>query len=66
MLFYCRECQKVVKNPKKKGSKYEYECPVCKDGNVVFGTKEAICDFFHIKEKMLEKMMAEEEVEEAK
>ena len=59
MLFYCRDCQRVVKDPKKKGTKYDYMCPICTTGNVVFGTKEAICDFFHIKEKMLERMIAE-------
>lgn len=57
MLFYCRDCQKVVVDPKKKGDKYVYECPICKKDRVAFGTKNAVMDFFHIKEGMLKKML---------
>ena len=49
ILFYCRDCDKVVLNPKKKGDKYEYTCPLCSGDRVAFGTKHAICDFFNIK-----------------
>lgn len=57
ILFYCRDCNKVVLNPKKKGDKYEYECPMCKGERVAFGTKAAICDFFNIKDSMLARML---------
>lgn len=57
MLFYCRDCQRIVVDPKKKGDKYIYLCPFCKGERVAFGTKNAICDFFNIKESMLGKML---------
>lgn len=57
ILFYCRDCDKVVLNPKKNGDKYEYICPVCSGDRVAFGTKHAICDFFNIKDAMLARML---------
>jgi hypothetical protein len=57
MLFYCKKCQKVILNPVKKGKKYEYSCPECKMDRVTFGTKDAIANFYHIKENALEKML---------
>jgi phage FluMu protein Com len=60
IYFFCRECQKIVLNPKKKGASYEYSCPECKKDNVAFGTKAAICDYFHIKDAMFKKMMDEQ------
>lgn len=59
IYFFCRKCQKIVLNPKRKGDKYEYVCSVCNGEDVAFGTKEAVCDFFHIKESMFEKMLKE-------
>ena len=58
ILFYCRDCSKVVLNPKKKGEKYEYACSICNGERVAFGTEKAICDFFNIKEAMLKRMLA--------
>lgn len=49
IVFYCKECQKLIDNPVRKGKKYEYSCPECKKDRVSFGTRDAICDFFHIK-----------------
>lgn len=57
MLFYCKKCQKVILDPVKKGKKYEYSCPECKDDRVTFGTKDAIVNFYHIKEHALEQML---------
>lgn len=53
ILFFCRDCQKVVPDPKKIGAKYAYQCPTCDSKNVAFGTKRSICDYFHLKEKDL-------------
>ena len=53
ILFFCRDCQKVVTGPKKIGSRYIYQCPICNGKNVAFGTKRSICDYFHLKEKDL-------------
>lgn len=58
MLFYCRDCQWIVKDPVKHAKKYEYKCPLCKGDRVAFGTGRAVCDYFHIKDSMLEKMLA--------
>lgn len=57
ILFYCRDCQRVVLDPKKKSDQYLYQCPHCKSDRVAFGTKQAICEFFHIKDSMLKKML---------
>jgi hypothetical protein len=59
ILFYCKDCQKVIEKPEKHPSKYIYKCNICSGKKVSFGTKESICDFFHIKDSMLEKMLAE-------
>ncbi len=48
ILFYCRSCKKIIADPVRKGSKYEYSCPECKEDRVAFGTEKAICDFFQI------------------
>lgn len=48
ILFYCRSCKKLVDKPEKKGNKYEYTCPECKESRVAFGTQKAICDFFQV------------------
>lgn len=48
ILFYCRNCKKLVPEPVKKGTKYEYICPECKEDRVAFGTQKAICDFFQV------------------
>ncbi len=57
ILFYCKECQWIVQG-QKHAKKYEYTCPICKGDRVVFGTREAIVDFFHIKEAALNRMLA--------
>lgn len=57
ILFFCRDCQKVVDSPEKQGGKYEYKCPLCHSDKVAFGTRAAVQDFFHIKEAALEKML---------
>lgn len=49
IVFYCRTCKKVVKDPEKKPGKYEYICPECKGENVSFGTDKAVADFFQVK-----------------
>lgn len=51
IVFYCRDCQKVVDEPIRKGNKYEYTCPVCQGDRVAFGTRQAISDFFQAKLK---------------
>lgn len=51
IVFYCRDCQKVVAEPVKKGNTYEYTCPDCKGERVAFGTRQAISDFFQTKLK---------------
>ncbi len=53
IIFFCRDCQKVVDKPQKVGSKYVYKCPICDGKGVAFGTKKSICDYFHLKEKDL-------------
>ncbi len=53
IVFYCKDCQKLVEDPVRKGKKYEYNCPVCQGYRVSFGTKESLMDFFHIKKRSL-------------
>lgn len=48
ILFYCRDCKKIVDSPLRKGTKYEYSCPQCKSDRVAFGTEKAITDFFQV------------------
>ncbi len=60
ILFFCRECQKLTKEPKKVGAKYAYNCPVCKSDNVAFGTRKSICSYFHLKDRDLEEVYGEE------
>ena len=53
IIFFCRDCQKVIFNPQKQGAKYEYKCGVCKGTDVAFGTRKSIMDYFRLKEKDL-------------
>jgi phage FluMu protein Com len=48
VLFYCRDCKKLVAEPVRNGTKYEYSCPECKSDRVAFGSQKAICDFFQV------------------
>lgn len=59
ILFFCKDCQWVVVDPPKNPKKYEYKCPMCKGLKVVFGTQNAIVDYFNIKEAALERMLKE-------
>lgn len=47
--FYCRNCMKIIENPKQVNDKYIYICEECKDERVTFGTEKSIKNFFHIK-----------------
>ncbi len=49
IVFYCRDCEKVIENPVKHPKKYEYTCATCNSNRVVFGTSQAIQEYFHIK-----------------
>jgi len=60
VLFYCKDCQKVVLDPVQRGHRYEYNCPLCNGPKVAFGSRQAVCDFFHIKDAQLEKMLTEQ------
>lgn len=53
IIFFCRDCQKVIPNAQKIGAKYEYKCGVCKGTDVAFGTRKSILDYFRLKEKDL-------------
>ncbi len=57
ILFYCKDCQQVVVDPKREGQKYVYTCPICKGKQVSFGTKKAVTDYFHIKEVHLKQAL---------
>lgn len=58
ILFYCKTCNKAMLEADRMGKKYEYKCKTCKN-DVVFGTEKAICDYFQIKDSMLERMLSE-------
>lgn len=57
ILFYCKDCQRVVEDPIKSSQGYIYQCPICKGDRVSFGTKTSICEYFQIKEAALAKML---------
>lgn len=48
ILFYCKICKELVKNPKKIGNKYVYKCPHCGKDKVAFGSKESIESYFNL------------------
>ncbi len=57
VLFYCKDCQWIGAEAERKGKKYDYKCPKCKSEKVSFGTRQAVIDYFHLKEKHVEEAL---------
>ena len=51
IVFYCKTCEKIIKNPKKMARRYVYICPECKTKNVAFGTDTSIKMFYRIEDE---------------
>lgn len=49
VVFYCKDCEKIVAGIKV-GNKYVYKCPLCHTKNVAFGTEKSIRSFYYIKD----------------
>lgn len=47
IVFYCKDCEKIVDGVKV-GRKYVYRCPLCQTKNVAFGTEKSIRSFYRI------------------
>jgi Zn finger protein HypA/HybF involved in hydrogenase expression len=47
IIFYCKDCYKVVEGVKI-GKKYAYKCPTCHGKDVAFGTEKSIKSFYHV------------------
>ena len=47
IIFYCKDCYKIVEGVKV-GKKYVYKCPLCHTKNVAFGTEKSIRSFYHV------------------
>ena len=68
IIFYCKDCEKIVEVERASHRKYVYKCSICKTKNVAFGTEKSIATYFHIEEekkklKKEEKKEKEEEVQ---
>ncbi|MFA6550255.1 MAG: hypothetical protein WCT36_02780 [Candidatus Gracilibacteria bacterium] len=50
IVFYCKDCEKIVQADRAFGKKYVYKCRICKTKNVAFGTEKSIATYFHIEE----------------
>ncbi|HBB02870.1 MAG: hypothetical protein US89_C0007G0055 [Candidatus Peregrinibacteria bacterium GW2011_GWF2_38_29] len=48
IVFYCKDCEKIVQADRAFGKKYVYKCRICKTKNVAFGTEKSIATYFHI------------------
>lgn len=51
VIFYCKDCEKIVKADRAFGKKYVYKCRICKTKNVAFGTEKSIMNYFHVEEE---------------
>ncbi|KKQ71842.1 MAG: hypothetical protein UT33_C0012G0050 [Candidatus Peregrinibacteria bacterium GW2011_GWC2_39_14] len=51
IVFYCKDCEKIVQADRAFGKKYVYKCRICKTKNVAFGTEKSIATYFHIEEE---------------
>lgn len=49
MVFFCKDCQKIVETTGV-GKKFVYKCNICGTKNVAFGTEKSIKNFYHIKD----------------
>jgi len=50
ILFYCKDCGKIV-DTERIGKKYVYKCKICGTKNVAFGTDKSIKSFFRVPEE---------------
>ena len=53
IIFYCKDCEKIV-DTQKVGRKYVYKCGACGTKNVAFGTEKSVKSFFRVKEVPVE------------
>lgn len=44
IVFYCKDCEKIVTADKKHPSKYVYECVICKWSNIAIGTQAGVLE----------------------
>lgn len=59
IVFYCKDCEKVVKVDRASARKYVYKCKECKTKNVAFGTEKSIKSYFRIEDEKEEKAPVE-------
>lgn len=46
ILFYCRDCKKIVEVKRVDPKKYLYKCKECKGKDISIGTEESIKEFY--------------------
>lgn len=46
VVFYCRDCEKVVETTRINPNKYLYECNICKGKNISLGTEASVKEFY--------------------
>lgn len=46
IVFYCRDCQKVVVPKQLHPTKHVYECPDCKGRRIAQGTESSVKEFY--------------------
>lgn len=51
VIFFCRECNKVVPVDKIGKKKISFKCKQCGKKDIAFGTERSISNFFHLDEK---------------
>lgn len=52
LLFYCRNCEKVI-SAKQTKQRFTFLCPVCGKTDVAYGTAVSVQNFYHIAEDAL-------------
>jgi len=54
IVYYCKDCEKIVKAQKITPRKLKFKCQVCQGKNVSFGTEKSIKNHYRIKDNVIE------------
>ena len=53
IVYYCKDCEKIVKARKFSPRTLKFQCIECKGMNVSFGTEKSIKNHYRIKDEIL-------------
>lgn len=54
LVFYCRNCKKVIEKPERITKTLRFKCPECGQDRVSFGGRESVQNYYKLREERRE------------